>query len=84
MSKFVENYPEGTQLHKPDGSVYIYMQASEDISANSQVVVNQNKRLSVLRDRGTFPWGIVREDVKKEHYTFVMVRAPSKEIPAVG
>jgi hypothetical protein len=84
MADKIPKYPVGTQLHVPDGSIYIYVQASEHIPANTYVDLNANKRLSLMRDAVRFPWGITTEEVEKEHYTFVMVRAPQTDKPAIG
>lgn len=79
-------FPEGTQLTKPDGSMYIYVQVSEDLEPAQYSEPNANNRLMKMKGLGLrFPPAICVENVPKDWWTFVMVRAPkSKESPVVG
>ena len=79
----------GSQLNSLDGGVYIYAQASVDLTKGTHVDLNINRRLSIWTTTSSvmFPWGVVTEDVKKEEYTFVMVQPPKvkkPEAPVVG
>lgn len=84
MADTKEEFPVGSQLAYPDGSGYVYLQASEDLESNTYVDVNANERICKLRGGMKFPVGILTEGVRKDQYTWLMVRPPRKSTPAVG
>ena len=81
-----QKHPVAAQLVYSDGSVYAYAQASADLAKGDYVQVNANDRLVKFQGGLTFPWGIVVEEVKKEEWTFVMIRPSQRaqKAPAVG
>lgn len=79
-------HPDGARLAYPDGSVYVYLQAADDLDGGTYVDVNINHRLVKFRGGMRFSDGIVIEKTPKEWYTFMMIQPPQvkKETPVVG
>lgn len=71
-----EVYPEGTQLLKPDQSIYVFVKVLEDFDPGTYVELNVNGHVTKFKGGLRFPPAIIVETVPKNWYSFVMIRPP--------
>jgi hypothetical protein len=64
-------YPLGSNLSYPDGSLYVYIQASEDFEPGVYADLNANQRLCKYRGGLRIPPIVITETLPKEWYSFV-------------
>jgi len=77
-----EEFPEGTQLIKPDGSAYIFVKVVEPLEKSVYVDLNQLGHAMNFKGMGArFPQALTTEIVPHNWYTFVMVRPPQPRQP---
>lgn len=76
-------YPEGSILHHPDGSQYVYIQAADNLDKGTYVEPTSMNRIKRFSGGLRFPKGLVMETVPENFYTFVMIREPQPNVPAV-
>ena len=78
-------HPVGSQLQYPDGSMYVYLEACENLDNGTYVEGSATGRLMKFKGGPRFPKGIVMETLPKDFFSFIMVKEPqqSREVPAV-
>lgn len=82
MADKVKIHPEGTQLLYPDGSGYIYLQASEDLEPGQFVDRNVNGRLTKFKGLGIrLPKAVTIEQCPRDFWTFVLVQESQRVSP---
>lgn len=82
MADKTKVHPEGTRLLYPDGSGYVYLQASEDIEPGQFVDLNVNGRLTKFKGLGIrLPKAVATETCPRDFWTFVMVQEPQRASP---
>jgi len=69
-----EVFPVGTQLIKPDGSRYIFLQAGSDFEMGQFVDRHMGTgRLVKWSNAATLPPAVVTETFPKDYYGFVLI-----------